>query len=100
MNNNQIAELLVEQQVFPKAQIDDILEEANLNGKTLAQTMVDNGLVDESGLYQTIASSLGMDYVPLHGGLAPHVLELVPSGLALLDRALPLGAQGCCLAVP
>ncbi|MFL6541144.1 MAG: GspE/PulE family protein [Chthoniobacterales bacterium] len=93
MNNNQIAELLVEQQVFPKAQIDDILEEANLNGKTLAQTMVDNGLVDESGFYQTIASSLGMDYVPLHGEIPPHVLKLVPSGLARLHRALPLGAQ-------
>ncbi|MFL6531341.1 MAG: GspE/PulE family protein [Chthoniobacterales bacterium] len=93
MNNNQIAELLVEQQVFPKAQIDDILEEANLNGKTLAQTMVDNGLVDESGFYQTIASSLGMDYVPLHGDIPPHVLKLVPSGLARLHRALPLGAQ-------
>ncbi|MFL6596030.1 MAG: GspE/PulE family protein [Chthoniobacterales bacterium] len=93
MNNNQIAELLVEQQVFPKAQIDDILEEANLNGKTFAQTMVDNGLVDESGFYQTIASSLGMDYVPLHGEIPPHVLKLVPSGLARLHRALPLGAQ-------
>src|SRR4051812_23565869 len=93
MNNNQIAELLVEQQVFPKAQIDDILEEANLNGKTLAQTMVDNGLVDESGFYQTIASSLGMDYVPLQGDIPPHVLKLIPSGLVRLHRALPLGSQ-------
>ncbi|MDQ6860654.1 MAG: Flp pilus assembly complex ATPase component TadA, partial [Verrucomicrobiota bacterium] len=93
MNNNQIAELLVEQQVFPRGQIDDVLEEANLNGKTLAQTMVDNGLVDENGFYQTIANSLGMDYVPLHGEIPPHVLKLVPSGLARLHRALPLGAQ-------
>ena len=93
MNNNQIAELLVEQQVFPRAQIDDVLEEANLNGKTLAQTMVDNGLVDENGFYQTIASSLGMDYVPLHGEIPPHVLKLIPSGLARLHRALPLGAN-------
>src|SRR3954471_9980383 len=93
MNNNQIAELLVEQQVFPKAQIDDVLEEANVNGKTLAQTMVDNGLVDESGFYQTVASSLGMDYVPLQGEIPPEVLRLIPSGLARLHRALPLGAH-------
>ena len=93
MNNNQIAELLVEQQVFPRSQIDDVLQEANLNGKSLAQTMVDNGLVDENGFYQTIAGSLGMDYVPLHGEIPPHVLKLVPSGLARLHRALPLGAQ-------
>ncbi|HEY0369200.1 MAG TPA: ATPase, T2SS/T4P/T4SS family, partial [Chthoniobacterales bacterium] len=93
MNNNQIAELLLEQQVFPRAQIDDVLEEANLNGKTLAQTMVDNGLVDENGFYQTIANSLGMDYVPLHGEVPPHVVKLIPSGHARLHRALPLGAQ-------
>ncbi|MCA1659418.1 MAG: Flp pilus assembly complex ATPase component TadA, partial [Verrucomicrobiaceae bacterium] len=93
MNNNQIAELLVDQQVFPRAQIDDVLQEANLNGKTLAQTMVDNGLVDENGFYETIASSLGMDYVPLHGEIPPHVLKLIPSGLARLHRALPLGAH-------
>ncbi|MDQ6622636.1 MAG: Flp pilus assembly complex ATPase component TadA, partial [Verrucomicrobiota bacterium] len=93
MNNNQIAELLVEQNVFPRAQIDDALEEANLNGKTLAQTMVDNGLVDESGFYQTIANSLGMDYVPLQGEIAPEVLKLIPSGLARLHRALPLAVH-------
>ena len=93
MNNNQIAELLVDQHVFPRTQIDDALHEANLNGKTLAQTMVDNGLVDENGFYQTIAGSLGMDYVPLHGEIPPEVLRLIPSGLARLHRALPLGAH-------
>src|SRR5436189_2405881 len=93
MNNNQIAELLVEQHVFPKEQVDDVLEEANLNGKTLVQTMVDNGLLDEHGFYQTIANSLGMDYVPLEGDIPPHVLKLIPSGLVRLHRALPLGSH-------
>jgi type IV pilus assembly protein PilB len=93
MNNNQIAELLVEQHVFPKEQVDDVLEEANLNGKTLAQTMADNGLLDEHGFYQTIANSLGMDYVPLEGDIPPHVLKLIPSGLVRLHRALPLGSH-------
>jgi len=93
MNNNQVAELLMDQRAFERSQIDDVLQEANLNGKTLAQTMVDNGLVDENGFYETIAGSLGMDFVPLHGEIPPEILRLIPSGLARLHRALPLGAQ-------
>ena len=91
MNNNQIAELFQEQRAFTPAQIDDALEEANLNGKTLAQTMVDHGLLDETQFYQTIADSLGTDFVPLTSEIAPEILKLIPSGLARLHRALPVG---------
>ena len=42
--------------------MDDVLQEANLNGKTLAQAMVDNGFLDENSFYQTIADSLGTEY--------------------------------------
>ncbi|MFN2509744.1 MAG: pilus assembly protein PilB, partial [Chthoniobacterales bacterium] len=75
MNNNQVAELFLEQHVFKPSQLEDVLQEANLNGKSLAQTMVDNGLVDENGFYQTVAQSLGMDYVPLEGEIPPDVLR-------------------------
>ncbi len=91
MNNNQIAELFQEQHAFTRAQIDDALEEANQNGKTLAQTMVDHGLLDETQFYQTIADSLGTEFVPLTGEIAPETLKLIPSGLARLHRALPVG---------
>jgi len=93
MNNNQVAELFLEQRVLQRTQMDDVLQEANLNGKTLAQTMVDNGLIDENGFYQTIADSLGTEYLPLAGEIAPEVLRLIPSGLARLHRALPMGAS-------
>ncbi len=91
MNNNQIAELFQEQRMFTPAQIDDALEEANQNGKTLAQTMVDHGLLDETQFYQTIADSLGTDFLPLTSEIAPEILKLIPSGLARLHRALPVG---------
>ncbi len=94
MNNSQVAELFVEQQLFQPGQLDDVLEEANLNGKTLAQTMIDNGLLDEQGFYQTIADSLGTEFVPLDGYEIPaETLRLIPSGLARLHRALPLAAN-------
>ncbi len=88
MNNNQVAELFVEQQVLRPAQAEDVLQEANLNGKSLAQTMIDNGLVDEHRFYQTIADSLGTESVPLAAEIPPETLRLIPSGLARLHRAL------------
>ncbi|MGI8821123.1 MAG: GspE/PulE family protein [Chthoniobacterales bacterium] len=94
MNNNQLAELLLEQRILEPSQIEDALQEANLNGKTLAQTMAANGLLDEAGLYHTIADSLGTESVALEHDLPPETLRLIPSGLARLHRALPLGTNG------
>ena len=92
MNNQQVADLFVEQHVIQPSQADDILEEAKMNGKTLVQTMVDNGFVDERGFYQNIADALGMESVDLgEQEIAPEILRLIPAGLARLHRALPVG---------
>ncbi|MDQ6624733.1 MAG: GspE/PulE family protein [Verrucomicrobiota bacterium] len=93
MNNSQVAELLREQRILEPAQIDDVLEEANLNGRTLAETMIANGFVDERGYYQTIADALGTEFIELQGEMAAEILRLIPSGLARLHRALPLGVS-------
>ena len=100
MNNKQVAEFFVEQQVLQPSQAEDVLTEADLNGKSIAQAMVDGGFVDESGFYQTIADGLGADYVDLSTGeIAPEILRLIPSGLARLHGALPVGISGDSLRV-
>ena len=100
MNNKQIAEFFVEHRVLQPSQAEDVLTEADLNGKSVAQAMVDGGFVDEYGFYQTIADALGTDYVDLSTGeIAPEILRLIPSGLARLHGALPLGISGNCLRV-
>jgi type IV pilus assembly protein PilB len=100
MNDKQVAELFVEQNVLQPSQAEDVLNEANLNGKTIAQAMVDSGFVDESGFYRTIAEALSADYVDLNETEIPAaVLKLIPSGLARLHRALPVGLTGNCLRV-
>ena len=100
MNNKQIAEFFVEHRVLQPSQAEDVLTEADLNGKSVAQAMVDGGFVDEYGFYQTIADALGTDYVDLSTGeIAPEILHLIPSGLARLHGALPLGISGNCLRV-
>ena len=100
MNDKQVAELFIEQHVLQPSQVEDVLNEANLNGKTIAQAMVDSGFVDEHGFYQTIADALGTEYVDLGTKeIRPEILKLIPSGLARLHRALPLGISGNTLRV-
>ena len=95
MNNKQVAELFVEQHVLQPSQVEDVLNEADLNGKTIAQAMVDSGFVDEDGFYQTIAEGLGTDFINLaEREIAPEILGLIPSGLARLHGALPIEMSG------
>ncbi len=95
MNNKQVAELFVEQHVLQPSQVEDVLNEADLNGKTIAQAMVDSGFVDEHGFYQTIAEGLGTDFINLaEREIAPEILGLIPSGLARLHGALPIEMSG------
>jgi type IV pilus assembly protein PilB len=100
MNEKQVAELFIEQHVLQPSQAEDVLNEANLNGKTILQAMVDSGFVDETGFYHTIADALGAEYVDLGDKeIPPTILKLIPSGLARLHRALPIGLSGNTLRV-
>jgi type IV pilus assembly protein PilB len=100
VNNKQIAEFFVEQHVLLPSQAEDVLNEADLNGKTIAQAMVDSGFVDEHGFHQTMADALGTDYVDLaRREIAPEILRFIPSGLARLHGALPIEMSGNLLRV-
>src|SRR5437868_2821789 len=91
MNTQQVLELFVEQHVLQKAQADDVLTEAQQNGKTIAQAIIDNGFTDEAGFYQTVADGIGAELIDLNEReIAPEVVKLVPGGLARLHRALPV----------
>jgi type IV pilus assembly protein PilB len=100
MNDKQVAELFIEQRVLQPSQAEDVLNEASLNGKTIAQTLIDGGFLDEKAFYKNIADALGSEYVDLTDKeIPPAVLKLIPSGLARLHRALPIGMSGNTLRV-
>ncbi|HEX8076635.1 MAG TPA: GspE/PulE family protein [Chthoniobacterales bacterium] len=91
MNAQQVADLFVEQRVLQPSQAEDVLQEAQLNGKTIEQALIDGGFVDQHGFYQVIAEALGTEVVELVGEEIPQdILRLIPAGLARLHRALPL----------
>jgi type IV pilus assembly protein PilB len=100
MNSRQIADLFVEQRVLQPSQMDEILQEANLNGKNIERALVDGGFVDERGFYQVIAEALGTDFVDLaENEIAPETLRLIPAGLARLHQALPIAIHDNTLTV-
>ena len=100
MKDKQLAEFFIEQRVLEASQAEDVLSEVELNGKTVAQAMVDGGFIDEHGFYQTIANGLGTDLIDLtERDIAPEILRLIPSGLARLHGALPVEISGTTLRV-
>src|SRR4051795_3994493 len=94
MNAQQVADIFVEQRILQPSQIDDVLQEAQLNGKTVEQALIDSGFVDRRGFYEVIANALGTELVELgEDEIAPEILRLIPGGLARLHRALPVAAS-------
>jgi type IV pilus assembly protein PilB len=90
VNAQQVADIFVEQHVLQASQAEDVLQEAQLNGKTVEQALIDSGFVDRHGFYQVIANALATEFVELSGEIAPEILRLIPGGLARLHRALPV----------
>src|SRR5262249_18125165 len=91
MTEKQLAEFFVEQRLLQSSQAEDVLSEVELNGKTVAQAMIDGGFIDEPSFYETIANGLGTEFVDLsEREIAPEILRFIPSGLARLHGALPL----------
>jgi type IV pilus assembly protein PilB len=100
MKEKQLAEFFVEQRVLEPSQAEDVLSEVELNGKSVAQAIIDGGFTDEHGFYQTIANGLGTDLIDLtERDIAPEILRLIPSGLARLHGALPVETIGMTLRV-
>ena len=65
MTEKQLAEFFVEQRVLQPSQAEDVLSEVELNGKTVAQAMIDGGFIDEPSFYETIANGVGAEFVDL-----------------------------------
>src|SRR5215217_6223405 len=100
MTEKQLAEFFVEQRVLEPSQADDVLSEVELNGKTVAQAMIDGGFIDEPSFYETIANGLGTEFVDLsQHEIAPEILRLIPTGLARLHGALPIDINQTALRV-
>jgi type IV pilus assembly protein PilB len=91
MNAKQLADIFVERGLLQSSQTEDVLREAQQNGKTVERALVDGGFVDERGFYEVIADALGTEIYEFSKEIEPDILGSIPAGLARLHRALPVG---------
>ena len=93
--DQQLLDLFIEQGTLQRSQVEDILSEISNSGKTLLQVMIDFEILSDDQYHQTIADSLGADYMRLDNvEVAPEIQRLVPGGTARLHGALPISQTG------
>jgi type IV pilus assembly protein PilB len=72
-------------------QLDEVREEHNRTGKSIAEILNDFGLMDSETQLQVIASHLGTEVVQLDGReLTPDILAAVPADTARNYKCLPI----------
>ena len=72
-------------------QLDEVREEHNRTGKSIAEILNDFGLMDSETQLQVIASHLGTEVVQLEGReLTPDILAAVPADTARNYKCLPI----------
>ena len=95
MNVKQVLDIFTEAGLVDHGQAEDITAEVNHSGKSVPEVMIDYGVCTEEQFYQTIADALGVDFVSLAGFEPPNeILRLIPAGLAVLHKAIPIGIEG------
>src|SRR5947207_15902143 len=91
MKNERVLDLFVDQNVLQKTQADDALTEAQQNGKTIVEAMVDGGFMDEAGFYRIFAQGIGAEFIDVNDKeMGPEVVKIVPPGPGRLQSALAI----------
>lgn len=94
MNTAQVLDILKDAGLIGGAEADEVERECTETGKTAEEVTINLGYLTEETFYQAIADAIGAErydlteYTP-----PPESLALVPSGLARLHGALPIGAS-------
>ncbi|MBJ7259346.1 MAG: type II/IV secretion system protein [Chthoniobacterales bacterium] len=73
------------------AQSGELLESILTSGRAPEDLLINDGHIDEHAFYQTIANSIGANYIDLSDfELETRLRDKIPVGLARLHRALPI----------
>jgi len=89
-----LANLLLEEKVISKMQLQEAMEEHSRTGKPLADILIDFDLLKEDGLLNLISGYLGTEIVDL-GTIDPSkdLLRTMPASVVRLYQAVPVREQ-------
>ena len=86
-----IGDLLVEGKKISDAQLQDALAEQKRTGRKLGQVLVDNGIISEEAILDTLSQQLKLPFVDLlHYKFNPDIVRLIPEVQARRFRAIAL----------
>ena len=89
-NDDYILEILIENSLITKSQVDDARKEAK-PGKTVMQVLIDQNLITQEDVSRAVASNAAMDFVSLDGiTVSGDVLALISGAAARRYRAVPV----------
>ena len=89
-NDDYILEILIENSLITKSQVDDARKEAK-PGKTVMQVLIDQNLITQEDVSRAVASNAAMDFVSLDGiTVSGDVLALISGEAARRYRAVPV----------
>ncbi|MCU0650999.1 MAG: hypothetical protein MUC52_02060, partial [Candidatus Omnitrophica bacterium] len=91
MNDNDLQELLLNQQLLTKEQIDKAVEETKRIKRPLESVVVELHMLDRATLYHVIAKRQGFNYMPLDN-LKPdeEISRLFPEDLSYKTESVPI----------
>lgn len=95
MDPRQVIDVFREKGLLNEDQAEEFFEYAVEHHQSIEKTLIESGLVDETGFVQVIAESLGAELIDL-SVLEPDAgtLALIPAGLVRLHGAFPVAASG------
>ena len=103
MDSQQVIDLFASRGMIDKYLAQDMLQSMELNGKGIAETLVDFEITThKDDIWPVIATELGTEIVDLSAYTPPdELLALVPGGMARLHGALPVnvGPEGLYVAL-
>ncbi|MEQ9496137.1 MAG: hypothetical protein RIT81_04740 [Deltaproteobacteria bacterium] len=91
VEREQLGTLLVQGHHITQAQLEQGLEAQQRHGRRLGTNLVEMGFISAQALARFLGHQLELECVTRIDEIAPEVLALVPKGLALQYRVLPIG---------
>lgn len=90
-----LGELILEEGLVSKEQLEEAIEESRGAGKSLGRILIDRGYITETDLIALIAKKIGFDFVDLtEVPVDPTAAGLISDSLARRFKALPIGFAG------
>jgi general secretion pathway protein E/type IV pilus assembly protein PilB len=90
-NDDYVLEILVESGMLTGEQIDSTRQTMVHDGRTVLDAMIEDEIVSEHDILETLSSQLGMEYVSLQGvDIPPELRDMIPVDIARRYHVVPV----------